>query len=79
MGGQTVYRNQLRGFAGQRVGFNHDAKTGKNDTGAVRQVDTITVTGAAAVLTMESMVRYKKSDVITSTTGVTPRSDAPTA
>ena len=43
MSGQTVYRNQLRGFAGQRVGSEHAAKTGKNDTGAVRQVDDIVV------------------------------------
>lgn len=50
MSGQTVYRNQLKGYAGQRVGCNHDAKTGKNDTGAVRQVDDITVDAAAATL-----------------------------
>ena len=50
MGGQTVYRDQLRGFAGQRVGLGHKAKTGKNDTGAVRQIDDITVDAAAATL-----------------------------
>lgn len=46
MSGQTVYRDQLKGFAGQRVGMGHSAKTGKNDTGAVRQVHSITVSAA---------------------------------
>jgi len=46
MSGQTVYRDQLRGYAGQRVGSNHSAKTGKNDAGSVRQVHSITVSTA---------------------------------
>lgn len=48
MSGQTVYRDQLKGFAGQRVGMGHKAKTGKNDTGAVRQIDDVVVGALAA-------------------------------
>lgn len=47
MGGQTSISNQALGFPGQRVGTGHRARTGFNDTGAVRQVDDVTVDTAA--------------------------------
>lgn len=48
MAGQTAYTNQALGYPGQRMGMGHQARTGVNDVGAVRQVDTITVSAAAA-------------------------------
>jgi len=48
MSGQTVYRDQLVGFPGQRVGIGHHADSYVNDLGAVRQIDDLQIAVVAA-------------------------------